>query len=134
MALRFLLDTGPIVAIYDRNDQHHASCVELAKSLSGDAFTCWPVITEAMYLLRASSASTNNLLTRIAQREIGILPLDARDAVAIRDISIKYRVDFADACLMHLADRENIDQVFTLDFRHFPAYRRPGGAALQIVR
>jgi predicted nucleic acid-binding protein len=134
MGRRFLLDTGPIVALYDRNDQFHAQCLELSKSLSGEALTCWPVVTEAIYLLRNSAESIHHLLTRIADRELGILSIDADDAIAVRDIRAKYAVDFADACLMHLSDRENLDEVFTLDYRHFPVYRRATGGALRIIR
>jgi predicted nucleic acid-binding protein len=40
--------------------------------------------------------------------------------------------DFADAALMHLAERESIDAVFTVDQRHFSVYRTPAGRALTI--
>jgi predicted nucleic acid-binding protein len=43
------------------------------------------------------------------------------------------KLDLADATLMHLANRSGIDQVFTLDRRHFSIFRNRDGRALTIV-
>jgi uncharacterized protein len=40
--------------------------------------------------------------------------------------------DFADAVLMHLAERESIKTIFTTDQRHFGVYRTLTGTALEI--
>src|SRR5205814_3368450 len=47
-----LTDTGPLVAVINRNDPNHARCVEATKQLPvGPMVTTWPCFTEAMYLL-----------------------------------------------------------------------------------
>ena len=44
-----LTDTGPLVALLNRNDPNHAACVGAAKTLpSGPLATTWPCFTEAM--------------------------------------------------------------------------------------
>jgi predicted nucleic acid-binding protein len=47
-----LVDTGPLVALINRNDPHHAACVAVAITLPAEPLvTTWPCFTEAMYLV-----------------------------------------------------------------------------------
>ena len=47
-----LTDTGPLVALVNRNDPNHAACVTATRRLpSGPLITTWPCFTEAMYLV-----------------------------------------------------------------------------------
>ena len=59
---RILIDTGPIVALFDKNDQHHEACREAAKGLPDILLTAWPVITEACFLLRKRPDLVEGLL------------------------------------------------------------------------
>ena len=49
-----LTDTGPLIALLDKDDVlHHTACVTAAKRLpSGPLLVTWPCFTEAMYLHR----------------------------------------------------------------------------------
>jgi predicted nucleic acid-binding protein len=42
-------------------------------------------------------------------------------------------MDFADATLVHLANRERISTVFTTDNRHFQTYRINGGRHFRVI-
>ncbi|HUE96443.1 MAG TPA: hypothetical protein VMN39_07265 [Longimicrobiaceae bacterium] len=70
--------------------------------------------------------------------EVGTLlvaKLDATDVPAIRSLLEKYRdlpSDLADASVVHVADRERIRTVFTLD-GDFHVYRLPGGERLDVI-
>ena len=47
-----LTDTGPLVALVDKDDQHHAQATETLRRLPKvPLLTTWPCLTEAMYLL-----------------------------------------------------------------------------------
>jgi predicted nucleic acid-binding protein len=47
-----LCDTGPLVALIERNDPSHARCVaELPRLPATPLVTTWPCLTEAMYLV-----------------------------------------------------------------------------------
>jgi predicted nucleic acid-binding protein len=47
-----LCDTGPLVALFDKGDPHHARCVATLASLpDAPLLTTWPCLAEAMYLL-----------------------------------------------------------------------------------
>lgn len=131
-----LVDTGPLVAILSERDQHHAVCLATAKNLRGPFFTSWPALTEAAYLLRDRVEAVQSLLDRVRRGRILLLSLDASDVADISAILSKYadqRFDLADASLMHLAEREGIHTVFTIDRRHFSAYRTRNGSALSLL-
>lgn len=122
-----LVDSGALIAIYNVNDPHHAACVEQLKTLPvGKAYTCWPVVTESAYLLRRHPAQRTKLLQAVAADEFALLPLGGKDLEGIQQVFEKYHdheVDLADAALVHLAHREGIETVFTLDRRHFSVFR-----------
>jgi predicted nucleic acid-binding protein len=133
---RVLADTGPIVAILSRRDQYHKTCVEALRDMPGPLFTCWPVITEVAWLLRRDSNAIQQLLGSIDIELFEMLTLTTADAKPIAAIMKKYRdirIQLADASLVHLAARDGLDTVFTLDRRDFSVYRLPRGRAFRII-
>jgi hypothetical protein len=133
---RVLVDTGPIVAILSRRDQYHRACVEALRGMPGPLFTCWPVITEAAWLLRRDGNAVLQLLNSLEAGFLEILPLTSADAKPIASIVQKYRdigMQLADAALVHLGARDSLDTVFTLDQRDFSLYRLPKGRTFRII-
>jgi len=133
---RTLVDTGPIVAILSRSDEHHALCVDQLRDISGRLLTCWPVITEAAWLLRNHSTAIGRLLAALDGRLFELASLDHPDLHPIGAILAKYKglgLQLADAALVHLANREEIDTIFTLDRRDFGAVRLAHGKALRLI-
>lgn len=133
-----LTDAGPLLAILDRGDTHHAACMAAARTLGRTPLlTTWPCFTEAMYLLGRSGgyllqAGLWNL------RNAGRLVLhDLTDAEIDRAASLMHRyqdtpMDFGDASLVAVAESGSHRQVFTLD-RHFWIYRLADGSALEPI-
>jgi len=133
---RVLIDTGPIVAILSGSDANHELCVAELRNLRGPLPTCWPVITEAAWLLRGSQDSVRKLFAAIQGGVLEILSLDGEDAGSIGSIMAKYadlRIQLADAALLHLAQREGIDTIFTLDRRDFSVLRLARGRKLKVL-
>jgi uncharacterized protein len=133
---RVLADAGPIVAILSRHDEHHRTCVDALHDLPGPLFTCWPVITEAAWLLRRDPTAVQQLLTSLDTGFLELLPLTTADAKPIGAILKKYRdirIQLADATLVHLAARDGLDAIFTLDQRDFSVYRLPRGRTFRII-
>ena len=123
---RVLVDTGPLVAILSRADEHHEKCVEALRSLPGPLFSCWPVITEAAWLLRADGRAVQQLLRSLHSGFVEMLPLSSLEAKGLAELMKKYaglRPQLADAALVYLAGRDGIDTIFTLDRRDFSVYR-----------
>lgn len=50
--MRFcLIDTGPIVALFDKSDQYHEKAIKFISSYKGSLITSLATITETLYLL-----------------------------------------------------------------------------------
>lgn len=132
-----LVDTGPLLALYSSEDAHHDACIEQMNLLPvGKAYTCWPVLTEAAYMLRNRPQQRDDLLQAVIDGGLVLLRLTDRDMEGVRNIFRTYHdqdVDLADACLVHLARREGIRTVFTLDRRHFGVYRNAAGDPFRLI-
>jgi len=120
------VDTGPLVAIISRADQHHETCVETLRELHGPLYSCWPVITEAAWLLRKHAGAVKQLLNSMSEGFLQLLPIESSEAAQIAKLMEKYkniRLQLADAALIYLAERDSFDVIFTLDRRDFSVYR-----------
>lgn len=134
--MRVLTDTGPMVAILSATDQYHEVCLQTVRNLRGPLLTCWPVITEAAWLLQNTPVAFERLLRSISDGAVEILPVAGKEAAGVAEIMKKYgslRPQFADAVLVYLAARENIKTIFTLDRRDFSVYRTGRKATFRIV-
>ena len=121
-----LVDTGPLVALLDRSDPDHVACQETLSSLNDSMVSVWPVITEAMYLLRAYWQAQEALWAMIEMGAVEILLLNIDDVPRMKELIRKYRdlpMDLADAALVRVAERERLRRIFTLDRRDFQVYR-----------
>ena len=121
-----LVDTGPLLALLDRSDPYHLTCQETLSSLDDSLVTVWPVVTEAMYILRAYWQAQDALWEMIDTGAVEILVLGKDDIARMRDLLRKYRdlpMDLADAALVRVAERERLRRIFTLDRRDFQIYR-----------
>ena len=131
-----LVDTGPIVAILSESDEHHAACVEQLRHIQGPLLTCWPVITEVVWLVRAYPMAVRRLLSCFHGRPFELVPMGEPDLPAIGAILAKYEdlgIQLADASLVHLANREGIETIFTLDRRDFGVMRLARGRKPHLI-
>jgi predicted nucleic acid-binding protein len=131
-----LVDTGPIVAVLSRTDSFHAVCVEQLRSLTPPLLTCWPVLTEAAWLLRKQPRALERLLSSFDSGLFRLLDLNESDMPWLVKFLLRYRTlpaQLADAALVCLAERHEIDTVFTLDRRDFSIYRLSRKRALRLL-
>ncbi len=115
---------------------NHESCVEAAQHLPNQVFTCWPVITEAAYLLRDRPESVQSLLAECANGRFVLLPLTESDIDSIAAIPKQYHnlePQLADAALVHLANREQTRKIFTLDRRDFLIFRNAQNRPFELL-
>ncbi len=121
-----LVDAGPLIALLLRDEAQHGTCVRTLESLDEPLVTVWPAVTEAAYMVRGASVARDALLGWVEDGILGLAALGAGDMPRVRELLRKYAdlpMDFADAALVAVAEREGIRTVFTLDRRDFELYR-----------
>ena len=123
-----LVDTGPLVALLDRNDPNHARCHAIAQNaLASPMLTTLPCLTEAMYFVAKEGGHPPAQQRLWALQERGTLmvhPWSVPDMERMKTLMEKYRdapMDFADASLVAAAEAVGVARVFTLD-SHFYVY------------
>ncbi len=120
-----LMDTGPLVALFDKGDERHSVCKKTLSHISGKLVTTWPVLTEAFYFLMESRKAQELLMAFVLSEAVQIhgesllLPRMSQLMEKYEDLAM----DFADASLVALAEEMKIEKVFTLDLKDFRIYR-----------
>ena len=119
-----LVDTGFLVAAYDKREPMHRLCLETYQSLPVSLVTCEAVIGEALYLLRKVPGAAEAILANVHEGILSIPFKLSESASAVSVLLERYRdtpADFADACLIHMADQLDTGDILTLDsdFRHY---------------
>jgi uncharacterized protein len=130
-----LIDTGAILALLNQADPWHRRCAQSYATLRFPLATSAAVLTELFPLLgpaRKLDAAWTLLLTGA----VTVLPIGDEDLPDLQTLMDRYRdrpMDFADATLVHLARREQLDMVFTIDHDDFETYRIDGRRSFRIV-
>jgi len=121
-----LIDTGAILALLDRDDRWHEVCVEAFQTLRLPLLTSSAVLTELFHLVGDHSREVDAAWAFLRSGAILVAPIDDPDLPALNALMVRYRdrpMDFADATLVHLAHRESLTSVFTIDHDDFETYR-----------
>ena len=121
-----LVDTGPLIALFDPPDGSHTRCVRVLKSIDEPLATTIPVLTEAFHLLSPASAGVQRLMDFISESGLTVWPFDDEMLSRCVELVIQYAdrpMDFADASLVAVAEAERLNRIFTIDRNHFATYR-----------
>ncbi|MGD0729879.1 MAG: PIN domain-containing protein [Terracidiphilus sp.] len=119
-----LVDASFLVSVYDKRDPHHLQSMATLERVNQRLVTCEPPVTEAIHLLRRLHGAPQALLASIQADQLEIAFQLARAADSVSAIMSKYAdtpCDFADACLIALADQFGTGDILTLDsdFKHY---------------
>jgi predicted nucleic acid-binding protein len=136
MKEQVLVDTGPLVAIFSDRDSKHQVCLDQLKQIRPPLISTWPVLTEAAWLLRKQITGVQSLFKACQSNLLVVPTLDEAAFAWIADFLLCYEKktpQLADASLVYLADRDNLDTVFTLDRRDFSVYRFRRNRSFQLL-
>lgn len=133
-AARLLIDTGPLVALFDRRDKAHPRVSQLLAGFRGELLTTWPVLTETCHLLPRHIVVPFTRIVPESNVRLHELPATAlTDIAAMMEKYADLPMDLADASLLWLATASGVHDVLTLDEADFGIYRLPGGQRLRSV-
>ncbi len=121
-----LLDTGPLVALFDPADVWHARCVTRLEHFEEPLCTTVPVLVEALHLLTPASTGAQRLMEFIAEGGMQVWFLDDDSLARTFELIVRYAnvpMDLADGSLVVAAEQLNIRKVFSIDRRDFAIYR-----------
>lgn len=133
-----LADTGPLIALLNRNDPSSSVCVATLKSLPrGPLLTTWACFTEAMYLLHRMGgyAFQSQLWFMVESGRLVLHDADEPELQRMSQLMQKYRdlpMDLADASLVAAAESLHTQRIFTLD-QDFRIYRFADGSPIEMI-
>jgi predicted nucleic acid-binding protein len=134
--IKALADTGALLALLDKNDRWHTACVDAFAKLHLPLITSTAVLTELFHLVGDSEQDVRTVWAFIHSGAVTILPIHNADLSVLDRLMAKYAdrpMDFADATLVLLAQRQSLNTVFTIDFNDFETYRIEGKKRFRIL-
>lgn len=129
MAASALVDTGAILAFLDRDDGWHRACVQAFRSASFPLLTTEAVMTEVFHLAIRDFGRIEPAWELFDSATVSLASITDADLPSIRALMARYHdhpMDFADATLVHVANRESISLILTIDHNDFETYRFGG--------
>ena len=120
-----LVDSGPLIALFDAGDMWHDRIVAYLHTYHGRLLTTWPVLTEVSHLLDFNLQVQLDFLRWVERGGLEIYPLEQYHLESIIRMMDKYTdipMDLADATLMYVAHREHLDTILSID-SDFDVYR-----------
>jgi len=125
---KILIDSGPLIALFDSSDKYHSKVIEFIKHNKLQLITTIASITETLHLLDFNRNAQIDFLEWVSRGGVVIQNIENPDFQRLKDLTKKYRdlpMDFADSCLVLLAEKLGLNTIATID-RDFTIYRIKG--------
>jgi uncharacterized protein len=121
-----LVDTAPLVALFDPRHPLHHHCREVLKSFREPLSTTIPVLTEVFHMLSPGSRGASRVRDFVDEQGIDVWFMDGdrlRRAFELMEQYADHPMGLADASLVVAAETLGTRKVFTVDRRDFATYR-----------
>lgn len=133
-----LLDTSGLWSALDARQPQHAVAKAAIRGAGGPLVLSPFVLAELDYLIstRVSPAAARALLDEVGQGAYRLEPMDAADIAEAVGIIDRYRdldLGLADASVVVLSRRYGVNDVLTLDERHFRAIEGSRGQPFRLL-
>jgi len=125
-----------MLALLDRDDAWHPVCVRAFAALQLPLLTSAAVLAELFHLIGDQRRDVAAAWKFVRSGAVTVAPIDDADLPALDALMARYHdrpMDFADATLVHLARRESLSTIFTIDHDDFETYRIEGRRRFRIV-
>lgn len=125
-----LIDAGPLIALFDKDDAFHHSVLRFIEGKKYKFVTTLAVVTEVSHMLDFSVQAQTQFLEWITKEGALLAEINQADITRIIELTKKYSdipMDFADATLVLTAEKMGIRNIISLD-SDFDIYRLAGKA------
>lgn len=125
---RILIDAGPLIALFDADDNHHKKASSFFKKYNFSFISTLAVFAEVSHMLDFSINAQQDFYEWVTQKGVIISDINQHDMPRIAELTKKYSdlpMDFADATLVVAAEKSGIREIVSLD-SDFDVYRLPG--------
>lgn len=136
MKNQVIVDTGPLVALLNRNDNAHTWVVQQLRDIQPPMLTCESVLAETTYLTRQMPGARAALIEMLGEGFLNIGMAVADHHSALLAMIRRYGdvpMSLADACLVRLAELYPQSPVLTLD-SDFSIYRKNGRQVIAVLK
>lgn len=131
-----IVDTGPLYAVADQDDDDHRRCLEVLERADLELVIPALVVAEATYLIgsRLGARAEAIFLGGLATFEVEAPNADDWPAIArLVEQDADFPLGGTDSSVAVLADRLGTDLIITLDQRHFAAIRSSDGRPYRLL-
>jgi uncharacterized protein len=123
-----IVDAGPLYAYIDRDDGHHTASLDLLQTHPGPLIVPTLIVTEVAYLLgtRLGADPEVRFLGDLAAGNLIVEPVAASDWLRMAELVAQYAdlpLGTVDASVIATAERLGVNDIATLDHRHFTVVR-----------
>ena len=115
---KILIDSGPLIALFDASDKYHNKAVDFIKSNKYPLVTTLASVTETLHLLNFNRNAQIDFIEWIHRGAVEIQNIENSDFERLKELTEKYRdlpMDFADSCLVYLAEKLSVNTIATVD-------------------
>jgi uncharacterized protein len=130
-----IVDTGPLVALLVRTDDHHRWAVDRLRELTPPFLTCEPVLAEVAHLVRRVRHGVDRFVDLILSDLLRVDFAVMAERATLGRLLRKYAdrpMSLADACLVRLAELHDSASVLTID-EDFSVYRKQGRRGIPVI-
>jgi uncharacterized protein len=136
MAADVLIDTGAILALLNKDDPWHQLCEAAFRQVRLPLLTSEAALTEVLHLVGESRPAMEAAWRLIRSGAVLLRGIADDELPEIHALMSRYwdrPMDFADATLVYLANRESISTILTIDQNDFVTYRIAGKRRFNIL-
>lgn len=123
-----MIDSGPCIALFNRDDEFHERALRFLRNTKAELLSTLAVVTEVMFVLDFSPRAQRDFLTWVSAGGVQLVEPERTDFPRVIELMEKYadlRMDFTDALLVASCERLRIKHVASVD-RDCAIYRFKG--------
>jgi len=113
-----IIDSGPLIALFDKNDKYHERVLAFLKRYDGKLITTWAVLTEVTHMLSFNLKTQIDFLKWVHLGGLEVVDITDEDLEKIIHFMEKYTnvpMDLADGSLLVVAQNLHIREIVSID-------------------